>query len=107
MAEGDPPILSSNSEEEDNMAAPQPLTMGDYCKQTDEGYVSRGFVLADPANFDIKHFVILGLRDNPFDGNAIRDPWAHLARFYETASMCRLDGVLDDQIKLQLKKRKW
>ncbi|XP_050877170.1 uncharacterized protein LOC127080926 [Lathyrus oleraceus] len=36
MDEGDPPILSSNSKEEDNMATPQPLTMGNYCKQTDE-----------------------------------------------------------------------
>lgn len=32
MAEGDPPILSSNSEEEDNMATLQPLAMGDYFK---------------------------------------------------------------------------
>lgn len=36
LDEGDPPILSSNSKEEDNMATPQPLTMGNYCKQTDE-----------------------------------------------------------------------
>lgn len=61
MAEGDSPILSSDSEEEDNMAAPQPLTMEDYCKWTDEWQVSRGFVLEDPSNFDINNYMLSGL----------------------------------------------
>lgn len=30
LAEGDSPIFSSDYKEEDNMAAPQPLTIGDY-----------------------------------------------------------------------------
>ena len=84
------------------MAAPQPPAMGDYCKQTDEGHVSRGFVPVDPANFDIKNFVLSGLTDNPFDGNAIRDPQAHLARLYETTLMCKPDGVSNNQVRLQL-----
>ena len=84
------------------MAAPQPLTMGDYCKQTDEGHVSRGFVMADPTNFDTKNYVLSCLLDNSFDVNSIRDLWAHLACFYETASICKPDGVSDYQIKLQL-----
>lgn len=54
------------------MAAAPLQTMGDYCKRTDEGKVSRGFVPANPTNFDIKNFVLSGFRDNPFDGNAIR-----------------------------------
>lgn len=57
------------------MAAEHPQTMGDYCKITDEGQVSSGFVPTDPTNFDIKNYVLLGLRDNPFSGSAIRDPW--------------------------------
>lgn len=61
--------------------------MGDYCKQTDEGQVSRGFVSTDPTNFDIKNSVLSGLRENSFDENEIRDPWAHLTHFYETTSM--------------------
>ena len=44
------------------MAAAQLLIMGDYCKQTDEGQVSSGFVPACPTNFDIKNYVLLGLR---------------------------------------------
>lgn len=46
--------------------------------------------------------MLLGLRDNSFDGNEIRDPWEHLARFYETTSMCRPTGVIEDQVKLRL-----
>ena len=49
---------SSNSKEEFIMAAAQPLTMGDYNKWTEKGQVSRGFVPADPANFDIKNLVL-------------------------------------------------
>lgn len=83
------------------MAVAQPLTMGDYYKQTDEGQVFRGFVPANPANFDIKSFVLSGLRENLFDRNMIRDPWAHLARFYETTSMLKpIDA--EDQVKLRL-----
>lgn len=84
------------------MVAAQPLTMGDYCKLTDEAHVSRGFVPAYPANFDIKNYVLSGLRENPFDGNTIRNPWVHLARFYETTSMCKPIDVTEDQVKLRL-----
>lgn len=84
------------------MIAAQPLTMGDYCKQIDEGHVSRGFVLTDPANFDIKNFVLSGLRENMFNRNATRDPWVHLARLYEITSMCKLTNVTKDQVKLSL-----
>lgn len=92
LAEGDqpkvyPPILSLDSEEEDSMATPVSITMGDYYKQTDEGHVSRGFIPTDPANFVIKNCVLSDLRDNLFDENAIRDPWTHIARLYEISSM--------------------
>lgn len=93
---------SFDSEEEFIIAAAQPLTRRDCCKRTDEGHVSRWFVLADPANFDIKNYVLSGSRENPFDGNGIRDPWAHLARFYETTSMCKPIDVTKDHVKLRL-----
>lgn len=80
-------LVSSDSEEEIIMVAIPPQTKGDYCKRTDEGHVSRGFVLAGPANFDVNNYVLSGLRDNPFDENAIRDPWDHLTCFYKTSSM--------------------
>ncbi|XP_050896168.1 uncharacterized protein LOC127102889 [Lathyrus oleraceus] len=73
-----------------------------YCKQADEGQVSRGFIPEDPANFDIRNSILSSLRENMFDGNAIRDPWAHLARFYKTTSMCKPTDVTENQVKLRL-----
>lgn len=49
--------------------------MGDYYKQTDTWKISKDFVPADPASFDIKNHVLSILRYNPFDGNMIQDPW--------------------------------
>ena len=68
MAEGDLPIFSSRV-------------------YTDEGHVFRGFIPADHANFNIKNYVLSRVRDGPFEENAIKDPWAHLARLSKTASM--------------------
>lgn len=42
------------------------------------------------------------LRDNPLDGQAIKDPWEHLAKFYETCSTDKSNDVAEDQVKLQL-----
>ncbi|CAL5185729.1 unnamed protein product [Lathyrus oleraceus] len=81
------PLISLDAEEDFTMEVVPPPIMGDYCKRTDEGHVSRGFVSENPSNFDIKNYVLSGLRDNPFNENAIRDSWKHLARFYETTSM--------------------
>lgn len=44
-----------------------------------------GFQHANLANFIIKSYVHLGLRENQFDGNVKKDPWEHLAQFYETS----------------------
>lgn len=57
--------------------------MGDYCKQTDAWKISMGVVLANPATFDINNYVLSRLRENPFDGNVIRDYWEHLSHFYK------------------------
>lgn len=46
-------------------------------------------------SFDIKNIILAGLRDNQFDGNAIRDPWENFSYFYEIR-------VADGQIKLRL-----
>lgn len=99
------PIISSNSEsnEETIMTLAPPLqTMEDYCKRTDAGQISNDFEPTDPTKFDIKNNVLSGLRDNPFDGNAIRDSWVHLARFHETFSMCRATNVTGDQVNMRL-----
>ena len=40
------------------------------------------------------------MRDDSFDGQAICDPWEHLAKFYETCSMCKPSGdITNDQVK--------
>ena len=54
----DQPHISFDSEEETNMVTIPPQTMGDYYKRTNEGQVSKGFLPVDPANFDIKNFML-------------------------------------------------
>ena len=76
--------------------------MGDYCKRTYAGHISRGFQPANPVIFYIKNYVFPGLRDNQFNVNMNKDPWEHLTRFYETSSMCAPEGVTEDQVKLWL-----
>lgn len=67
------------------MERQQLLTIRDYCKKNDVGQVSMGFQHANLAKFIIKSYVVLGLRENQFDGNVKKDPWEHLAQFYETS----------------------
>lgn len=84
------------------MAEPRAQTMGNYCMPTDASQVSRGFLPIDLANFSIKYDVLSDLRDKPFYENATSDPWEHLARFHETSSMCQLEGITEDQVKLKM-----
>lgn len=76
--------------------------MGDYCRRTVVGQIYLGFQPANPVTFDIKNDVLSILIDNQIDREAIGNPWEHLARFYNTFSMCKPYGVTDDQIKLWL-----
>lgn len=84
------------------MADPPLPTMGDYCKRSDAGKVSRGFQHANPIVSSIKNYVLSGLRENQFDDNVNKDPSKHLALFYETSSMCVPKSVTEDQVKLRL-----
>ncbi|MCI41166.1 putative athila retroelement ORF1 protein, partial [Trifolium medium] len=78
-------------------------TMGNYCKRTDADQISLGFVLANPVNFDIKGNVLVGLRENQFDGHANKDPWDHLTHFSETCQIQKVpENVTDDQKRLHL-----
>lgn len=74
-------------------------TLRDYNTRTDAGHISLGFQPANPVTFDIKNYVLPSLRVNPFGGQAIRDPWEHLARFYETCLICKPNEVINYQIK--------
>lgn len=78
------------------------INYGGYCKRIGEGKISKRFVSENPINFDIENSMLSGLRDNSFYKNTIRDPWEHLARFYETTSLCRPTNVTEDQVKLRL-----
>lgn len=69
------------------MAVAQSLTMGDYFKQTDAGRVFRGFVPEDTVNFDIKNYVLSGLRENSFDGNAL-ETHGHLLHAFMKQLQC-------------------
>lgn len=55
------------------MENPPRQTMGDYCRRIDVGHISLGFQSTNHVTFDIKNYMLLGLRDNMFDNQAIRD----------------------------------
>jgi hypothetical protein len=74
------------------------ITMGDYCKITDNDQISPGFQPANPANFDIKGNVLTGLRENQFNACSNNDLWDHLAMFSETYQIQKVpDAVIEDQ----------
>lgn len=81
---------------------PPPPTIGEYCRPTDATQVSLGFVPANPVNFNIKYFLLSVFREKKFYENETCDPWEHLARFYETTSICQPEGITEDQVKLKL-----
>lgn len=77
--------------------------IGDYYMRTDIDAISRGFQLVNPVKFDIKSYVLQGLIDNPFNGQAIRDTWEHITMFYQTCSMCKpTRDITGEQVKLHL-----
>lgn len=57
-----------------DMTTPSRQTMGDYCRRTDVGQISLGFQPPNLVTFNIKNYVLSGLRENIFDGQAVRDP---------------------------------
>lgn len=67
-------------------------TLGDFGRHAVEEVIY-GFQLQNPGYFDIKNIVLLGLKDNPFDGSALIDPYKHLARFKETCTFSNPTGV--------------
>lgn len=46
--------------------------------------------------------MLLSLRDKQSDGNTNNDPWEHLTKFFDTTSMYQLEGITEDQVKLNL-----
>ncbi|KAK2382357.1 hypothetical protein QL285_069903 [Trifolium repens] len=85
------------------MGDEQRITMGDYCKRTDNDQISLGFQPANPANFDIKGNVLTCLQENQFDGRANNDPWDHLSKFSETCQIQKVpENVTEDQKRLRL-----
>lgn len=54
------------------MVVPAKQIVGDYCRKTVVDQISLGFQLPNPVTFDIKNYVLLSLKDNP---------WENLAKF--------------------------
>ena len=75
-------LAEQQHKEKDEMAYAPCHTIGDYCMRTDTDAISRGFQLVNPVTFDIKTYVLQGLIDNPFNGQAIHDTWEHITMFY-------------------------
>lgn len=81
------------------MSIPPLQTLGDYCRRTNLRQICLGFQLANSVTFDIKNHVLTNLKEYPFDGKTIRDPWKHLAKLYETCSICKPAGeIIDDRV---------
>lgn len=68
-------------------------TMDNHWRRTHVLHISSGFQTDNPVTFDIKEFLISGLRDKLFDGQDTKDPWEHLDIFYEMCLMYKLDDV--------------
>lgn len=94
--------VSGSGVENFNMAEPRAQTMGNYFRPTNASQVSLGFLPSTPVNFNIKYSALLDLGDKSFYGNATSDPWKYLAMFHETTSMCQLEDIIEDQVKLKL-----
>lgn len=78
------------------MVVPPHQTLMDYGRRTDLGKISLGFQPVNVVTFDIKIFVLTGLKMNSFEGQPIRDPWEHLTKFDKTRSMCKPYGDITD-----------
>lgn len=91
-----------SSVEKVTMAEPIVQTIGDYYRPTNASHVSLGFIPATPMNFKTKYYMLSGPRDKKFEWNTTSDPWEHLARFYETTSMCQPEDITENQVKLKL-----
>lgn len=85
------------------MFAPSHQTLGDYCRRTESDDIYLGFRPANLITFDMKNHVLTSLKEETFDGKESRGPWEHLAKVYETCSMCKPAGdITDDQVNLCL-----
>lgn len=56
------------------MEFPPQQTLRDYCRRIDTRHISLRFQPTNHVTFDIKNFLILGLKENSFNGKEIRDP---------------------------------
>lgn len=54
------------------------------CRRSNVGHISLGFQPTIPVTFDIKKFVLSGLKEKSFNEKEIIDPRKHLSKFYET-----------------------
>jgi len=75
-------------------------TFGDHGIGTHRCLITHGFQPVNPVAFNIKNSILVGLRENQYDGGSLQDPYEHLSLFYESCLFCCPDGVTEDQKKL-------
>uniref|UniRef100_A0A803PJA6 Retrotransposon gag domain-containing protein n=1 Tax=Cannabis sativa TaxID=3483 RepID=A0A803PJA6_CANSA len=91
-----------------NQSAPaaadaQPRAVRDYCLPV----VNKNLTgIANPViaanNFELKPALINMVQQNHFGGLATKDPNIHLAIFLEVCATMKMNGLIDDAIKLRL-----
>jgi len=77
--------------------------LGDYGLANHRCRLTHVFQPANPIAFDIKTYVLNGIRNKQFDGTDSMSPHEHLIHFAETCEFCVPPAtVTDDQNKLRL-----
>ena len=85
------------------MAQPKRRTLGDFAMPDISG--SFGRIVAPTIannNFEIKPRIIQMVQNNQFGGLQGEDPYAHILTFLNVCATFKINGVMDDAIRLKL-----
>ena len=86
-----------------NMAQPERRMLGDFAMPDISGSFEG---IVPPAiannNFDIKPSIIQIVQNNQFRGLQGEDPYAHILTFLNVCATFKINGVMDDAIRLRL-----
>ena len=85
------------------MAQPERRTLGDFIMPDISG--SFGGIMAltiTNNNFEIKPSIIQMVQNNQFGGLQGEDPYAHILTSFNVCATFKINGVMDDAIRLRL-----
>ena len=85
------------------MVEPERQTLGNFAMPDITGNF-RGIVAPSIANnnFEIKPSIIHMVQNNQFGGLQGEDPYAHILAFLNVCATFKINGVMDDAIRLRL-----